>query len=117
MATLVLRPDPDAASYGLLEIDRSGRLRRLRGQPVGVDEPLSAYMFTGCQVLEPRVFDFMPELRPFSLTRQTYVEMLRAGEPLYGFVHTGPWMVVDDAEGMTRATQAIHSGRLRLSYL
>ena len=100
VASLVLRPDPDAASYGLLEIDRSGRLRRLRGQPAGVDEPLSAYMFTGCQILEPRVFDFMPELRPFSLTRQTYVEMLRAGEPLYGFVHTGPWMVVDDAEGM-----------------
>lgn len=117
VASLVLRPDPDAASYGLLEIDRSGRLRRLRGQPAGVDEPLSAYMFTGCQILEPRVFDFMPEPTPFSLTRQTYVEMLRAGEPLYGFVHTGPWMVVDDAEGMARATQAIRSGRLRLSYL
>ena len=116
-ATLVLRPDPDAASYGLLEINRDGRLRRLRGQPAQVDEPLSAYMFTGCQILEPRIFDFMPELKPFSLTRETYIKMLQAGEPLYGFVHSGPWMVVDDAGGMARATRAIRSGRLRLSYL
>ena len=74
-------------------------------------------MFTGCQILEPRIFDFMPEVKPFSTTHETYPAMLRAGEPLYGFVHTGPWMVVDDAEGIARATQAISSGQLRLSYL
>ena len=117
--TLVLRPDPEAAVYGLLEINRVGRLRRVRGEPaeVQVHEPLSAYMFTGCQILEPRVFDFMSAGKRFSTTRGTYPKMLKAGEPLYGFVHTGPWMVVDDAEGMTRATRAISSGQLALSYL
>ena len=116
-ATLVVRSDPDAASYGLLEFDGRGRLRRLRGQPAEVDEPLSAYMFTGCQILEPGIFDFMPAGKPFSLTRDTYPRLIRAGEPVYGFIHTGPWMVVDDAGGMDRATRAIRSGRLRLSYL
>ena len=117
VGTLVLRPDPKAAEYGLLEISAAGRLRRLRGEPVDVDEPVSAYMFTGCQILEPRIFDFMPEVRPFSTTRETYPAMLRAGEPLYGFVHTGPWMVVDTTEDIVRASQAITSGQLRLSYL
>lgn len=118
VATLVLRPDPEAASYGLLEIDASGRLRRLRGQPATVDAgTLSAYMFTGCQILEPRIFDVMPEGQAFSLTRDTYVGLLRAGEPLGGVVHTGAWAVVDDAGGVERATRAIRSGRLRLSYL
>jgi len=74
-------------------------------------------MFTGCQLLEPRIFAFMPTEKPFSTTRETYPQMLRAGEPLYGFVHHGPWMVVDDADGMARATQALISGRVRLSYL
>ncbi len=115
--TLVLRPDPEAASYGLLEIDATGRLRRLRGEPAEVDEPLAAYMFTGCQILEPRIFEFMPGVKPFSTTRETYPKMLHAGELLYGFAYTGPWMVVDDAAGMARATQAIRSGRLALSYL
>lgn len=117
VGTLVLRSDPGASDYGLLEINARGRLRRLRGEPTDVSEPLSAYMFTGCQILEPRIFDFMPELKPFSTTRETYPAMLRAGEPLYGFIYTGPWMVVDDAQGIARATRAISSGQLVLSYL
>jgi NDP-sugar pyrophosphorylase family protein len=116
-ATLVLRSDPEAARYGILETDASGRIRRFLGQPAEVSEPLSPYMFTGFQILEPRVFDFMPEVKPFGTTRETYPQMLRAGEPLYGFIHTGPWMVVDDAEGIARATRAITSGQVRLSYL
>jgi NDP-sugar pyrophosphorylase family protein len=119
VATLVLRSDPEAVSYGLLETNAHGRLRRIRGEPadIKVKEPLSQYMFTGCQVLEPRVFDFMPEVKPFSTTRETYLSMLRAEELLYGFLHTGTWMTVDDADAMARATQAIISGQVRLSYL
>ena len=116
-ATLVLRPDPEAARYGIVETNVEGRIRRFLGQPPVVDEPLSQYMFTGGQVLEPRVFTFMPEVTPFSTTRATYPSMLHAGEPLYGFIHTGTWMTVDDAEAMARATQAIVSGQARLSYL
>lgn len=116
-ATLVLRPDPEAARYGILETDAGGRIRRFLGQPAEVSEPLSAFMFTGLQVLEPRIFDFMSEGKTFGTTVETYPQMLRTGEPLYGFIHTGPWMVVDDAAGMARATQAIISGTLRLPYL
>jgi len=116
-ATLVLRPDPEAARYGILETDASRQIRRFLGQPAAVSEPLSPYMFTGVQMLEPRVFAFTPEERPFSTTRETYPQMLRAGEPLYGFIYTGSWMVVDDAAGIARATQTIVSGQVRLSYL
>jgi len=117
VATLVLRPDSEAARYGILETDIGGRIRRFLGQPAEVSEPLSPYMFTGCQMLEPRIFTFMPTEKLFSTTRETYPQMLRVGEPLYGFIHTGPWMGVDDAEGVARATQAIISGRVCLSYL
>lgn len=116
-ATLVLRPDPDAASYGLVETDRHGRIRRLRGQPSEVSESLSAYMFTGLQILQPQIFDFMPEVKSFSTTRETYPRMMAEGAPIYGFVHSGPWLVVDDEAGVARATQALLSGRMRLSYL
>ncbi len=116
-ATLVLRPDPEAAAYGLVETDRRGRIRRLRGNPPEVSEPLSAYMFTGLQILEPRVFDFMPELRPFGTTKETYPRMIAEDAPIYGFVHTGPWLVVDDEAGVRQATQELLSGRIRLSYL
>lgn len=117
VATLVLRSDPDIDHYGVLQINGQGRIRRIRDHALDVSEPLSSYMFTGVQILEPRVFDFMPEVQPFSTTRETYPRMMQAGEPLFGFVHAGPWMVVDDEAGAARATQALISGQVRLSYL
>jgi len=117
IATLVLRSNPDIDRYGVLQINDQGRIRCIREHVLDVDESLSSYMFTGLQILEPRIFDFMPEVRPFSTTRETYPRMMQAGEPLYGFVHTGPWMVVDDQDGVARATQALVSGQVRLSYL
>ena len=117
VATLVLRPDPNASRYGILETDSAGRIRRFLGQPPEVKATLSPYMFTGFQILDPRIFEFMPEVKPFSTTRDTYPYMMQAGESLYGFVHSGPWMVVDDEAGMARATQTIISGQVRLSYL
>jgi NDP-sugar pyrophosphorylase family protein len=117
VATLVLRADPEANRYGIIETDRSGRIRRFLAQPPEVNAALSPFMFTGLQILEPRIFDFMPANRAFGTTRETYPRLLQAGEPLYGFIHRGPWMVVDDAAGMARATQAIIAGQIRLSYL
>jgi NDP-sugar pyrophosphorylase family protein len=117
VATLVLRSDPDIARYGTLEVNTEGRIRRIREHTLAVDEPRFPYMFTGLQILEPRVFEFMPDVKPFSTTRETYPKIMSAGEPLYGFITNGPWMVVDDAEGMARATHAILSGQVRLSYL
>jgi len=119
IGTLLLRPNPDPEQYGLIEIDQQGTIRRIRGEPseVEVQQPLSDFMFTGCQVLAPRIFETMPVGRAFSTTHELYPQLIRAGETLQGVVHTGPWMVIDDAEGIARATKAIVSGRLRLSYL
>ena len=119
IGTLLLRPNPDEMTYGLVETDRTGAIRRVRGEPseVEVNEPLFRFMFTGCQVLEPRIFECMPEGRAFSTTHELYPQLIHRGETLQGFVHSGPWMVVDDADGIKRATKAIVSGQLRLSYL
>lgn len=117
VATLVLRSDPDVDHYGVIQTNDQGRIRRIREHTLNVGEFLSSYMFTGLQILEPHVFDFMPEVKPFSTTRETYPRMMQAGEPLFGFVHSGPWMVVDDEAGVARATQALISGQVRLSYL
>ncbi len=119
VATLAVRPNPDEKRYGVVEIDSTGRVCRLRGQPAQPEpvQPLYPMMYTGLQILDPRVFDFMPEIRPFSTTRELYPRMLGAGVPLQAFLHSGPWSVVDDRESLALATRAIVSGEIKLSYL
>lgn len=119
IGTLLLRPNPDEEQYGLIETDQRGVIRRIRGEPseIEINEPLSRFMFTGCQVLAPSIFEAMPTDRAFSTTHELYPQLIRAGETLQSVVHAGPWIVIDDAEGIARATKAIVSGHLRLSYL
>ena len=108
-ATLVLRTDAEQARYGLIEIDAERRIRRFLGAPAAVPVPLTAYMFAGVHVLSPRVFDYMPEVRAFSIARHTYPAMLAAGEPLYGLPFLGFWRVIDTAADLERASAALDS--------
>ena len=119
IGTLLLRPNPDPEQYGIIQTDRKGAIRRIRGEPkeIAINEPLSSFMFTGCQILEPRIFDCMPDKRAFSTTHELYPQLIRKGEMLHSVLHPGAWMVVDDTAWIARATQAIVSGQMRLSYL
>jgi mannose-1-phosphate guanylyltransferase/phosphomannomutase len=75
-------------------------------------------MFTGLQVLEPAVFDFMSDAaRKFSTTRETYPKMLAAGAPLAGFCFQGFWQDLGTAERIREAETTLASGRTALHYL
>jgi NDP-sugar pyrophosphorylase family protein len=114
LATLVLRPDPRAARYGLVEIDAAQRIRRFLGEPA-CDEPLAAFMFAGVSVWEPRAFSFMNPGR-FSLTRDTARHLVCAGEPLYGFRYDGYWRAFDTPADLDAGRGELE-GKIQLSYV
>lgn len=106
LATMVLRPDPQAAQYGVIEIDAGARIRRFLGRPPNVDVPLRALMFTGVHVFEPELFRHMGEGR-FGITATTYPDMLAAGVPLYGYEFGGYWRVLDTHEGLAEGRREL----------
>ncbi|HJU62324.1 MAG TPA: NDP-sugar synthase [Candidatus Binatia bacterium] len=121
-ATLVLRPDPLADQYGSMEIDREGRIRRFLQTRISLPDlyPTTKLMFTGVQVLEPKVFDSMePDsaVRKFSTTRDTYPRMLRHQERLYGFRFDGFWQDLGTVSRIRNAEENLTSGRAKLHYL
>jgi mannose-1-phosphate guanylyltransferase len=99
LATLVLRPDPEAARYGSIEIGTAGRVRRFLSTVAagaaareGSDpEPL---MYAGVMIFEPRIFTYLPD-GVYSITRDVFPRLLIAGEPVHGYVHHGYWRVLD----------------------
>jgi NDP-sugar pyrophosphorylase family protein len=109
VATMVLRDDPDAAGYGLIEIDADDRVRRLVGLPAGdIAGALRGFMFPGMHVFEPSVFDWMDADIPYSIVRVTYPRLLTAGLPVYGYVTEARWVTID-----TPAALADADARLR----
>lgn len=109
VATMVLRPDRDAARYGIIEVDPEDRIRRFLGHPAEVAGPLEPLMFTGIHVFEPEVFDFMQQGR-FGINRTTYPAMLIAGRPLYGHRFDGYWRVLDTHAGLAEGRWELESG-------
>lgn len=122
VATLVLRPDALADQYGSMDIDASGRICRFLDRKASIQPsgPTRKLMFTGVQILQPKVFDYMGEdarSQKFSTTRQTYPRMLCAGEALYGFCFDGFWQDLGTAERIQQAEQSLALGRTSLHYL
>jgi mannose-1-phosphate guanylyltransferase / phosphomannomutase len=60
-------------------------------------------MFPGLHVFEPRVFDWMDSGVAFGVIRETYPRLLRAGEPVYGFISEARWLSIDTPESLLAA--------------
>jgi NDP-sugar pyrophosphorylase family protein len=119
-ATLVLRPDDHADRYGSIEIDANGKIRRFltATAPAPGSSTGEKLMFTGVQILEPRVFDFMDETpRKFGTTKETYPRMLHAGEPMYGFRFDGYWQDLGTEDRIREAETVLTSGAAVLHFL
>ena len=120
--TLVLRPDIRADDYGSMDIDASGRICRFLDSQAPI-APVSAtvkLMFTGVQILDPRVFNHMnphAAARKFSTTKHIYPRMLVGGEPLFGFQFDGFWQDLGTPERIREAETKIRNGEARLHYL
>jgi NDP-sugar pyrophosphorylase family protein len=120
--TLVLRPDENADQYGSMDVDSSGRIHRfLKSKaPLAPSVPTRKLMFTGVQILEPRVFEYMDPAetaQKFSTTKETYPRMLLAGEALFGFCFDGFWQDLGTVERIKYAEDALASDRVGLHYI
>lgn len=112
-ATLILRKDPEMDRFGTIGIGANGHVQRFLAHmaPSQVDHG-DPYMFTGVQILEQRVFDYMEGRGPFSITETTYPRMLAAGEPVFGAVFAGPWLTVGTPDELATAEGSLRRGAL-----
>jgi NDP-sugar pyrophosphorylase family protein len=121
-ATLVLRPDELADQYGSMEIDSESRIYRFLHAKREHTPAVSGtkLMFTGVQVLEPEVFDYMKidgAPQRFSTTKDIYPRMLLKEESVYGFRFDGLWRDLGTAARIKEAEEALAHRTAMLPYL
>lgn len=108
LATLVLRDDPEAARFGLIGTDETGRIRRFL--EVNTGGARRSHMFTGIQVISPALLDHMPGGGAFPIT-DTYKAALGAGAPLRAHLHRGYWADLGTPERLRAAEDDLVAGR------
>jgi NDP-sugar pyrophosphorylase family protein len=97
LATLVLRPNPRRERFSIV-MTRDGMIEGFGGMPAPLasdnapdkesDAPL---MFTGIQILEPRIFDYIPHGVFSHSTTDVYPQAIKAGERVVAHVAAGNW--------------------------
>jgi len=112
LATMFLRSDPEVERYGAIEIDDSLGIRRVLGRPATVASRLQRFMFGGVHVFSSRVFEYMPP-GVYSIIRDTYPQLLEAGETLAGYVFEGYWQLLDTPGGLAAGRAAVAERRAR----
>jgi len=101
-ALLLLHPTAFAVGYagvGDFVLAPDGRMRRRRELEV------SPFVFTGIQILHPRLFEDAPE-GPFSLN--LIYDKAGAAERLWGLRHDGEWFHIGTPEGLRDVEDALH---------
>ncbi|MBN1961697.1 MAG: NDP-sugar synthase [Deltaproteobacteria bacterium] len=88
LATMVLRQDENQNEFGQIEVDATGRIRRILGQGAN-SESLKAYMFAGVHILEPRFLDYIPLEVNTCINRYAYMKALDNDEVLNSYIVDG----------------------------
>lgn len=90
--TLYLTRVEDPRAFGLVPTDENGRVTEFLEKPKTAAEIVTDQINAGCYVFRRSVIDRIPAGRPVSVERETFPQLLRAGEVLLGVVDEGYWL-------------------------
>jgi NDP-sugar pyrophosphorylase family protein len=112
-ATLVLRKDPEAARWGLVEVTDRAEVVRITGRGRTQTAPAFARMFAGIHILHPRLLRYLPVGKECSII-DAYVQGIQDGERILGYDFDGFWSDVGTPERYAQVERDAAAGRLSL---
>jgi NDP-sugar pyrophosphorylase family protein len=109
-ATIALTEVEDARPFGLVETDAHGRVLAFREKPA---DKVPGRVNAGIYVLEPDVLGRVTPHVMTSIERETYPELIREGEAVYGAVAEGYWLDLGNPAAYLQAHIDALDGRIR----
>jgi mannose-1-phosphate guanylyltransferase len=100
-ATILLTPVEDPTRYGLVRLERDGRVQSFleKPRPEEIDTNL---INAGVYVLEPEVLDLIPSDRAVSIEREVFPRLVAEGS-CYGLALPGYWLDVGTPKSYLQA--------------
>src|SRR6266508_194805 len=112
MGTVALKHMDNPLEFGIVITREDGRIERFL-EKSHWGQVFSDTINTGIYVLEPEVFDHIPD-GPSDFAGDIFPKLLELGAPLYGFVVDGYWEDVGNLEAYQKAHQDILDGRVKV---
>ena len=106
MATIGLTPVENPLEFGIVITREDGSIERFLEKPTW-GQVFSDTINTGIYVLEPEIFDYIPEGRSVDFSGEVFPALLAAGKPMYGAIVEGYWEDVGTLEAYLSAHQDV----------
>src|ERR1044072_357288 len=90
LATLVLLRNRKRDRFSVVHVEQ-GRITGFGGMPDASSTDQTPLMFTGIQILEPRIFDYIPRGVFSHSTTDVYPQAIANGETIAAHIATGTW--------------------------
>jgi mannose-1-phosphate guanylyltransferase/phosphomannomutase len=113
LATIALKAVDNPLEFGIVITREDGSIDRFLEKPTW-GQVFSDTINTGIYVLEPEIFDFIPDGRPVDFSEEVFPAVLAAGKPIFGYVAGGYWEDVGTIEAYQRAHQDILDERVEV---
>ena len=111
--TIALKRVPDPLEYGVVITDEDGLIERFLEKP-SWGQVFSDTINTGIYVVDPLVFDYIPEGTAFDFSAELFPLLMEKGHKLYGCVVDGYWCDVGSLESYVEAHHDILDGKAKL---
>src|SRR3989440_4345080 len=113
LATIALRRVENPVDFGIVITNEDGSIERFLEKPTW-GQVFSDTINTGIYVLEPSIFDYIPEGTPYDFSSDVFPALLEANESLYGFQCEGYWEDVGTLDAYGKAHQDVLDGKVEI---
>jgi mannose-1-phosphate guanylyltransferase/phosphomannomutase len=112
LATIALCSVEDPLEFGIVITREDGSIERFLEKP-GWGQVFSDTINTGIYVLEPEIFDLIPEGQVVDFSGEVFPAALERGDPLFGYVADGYWEDVGTSAAYLKAHEDILDGKVQ----
>ena len=111
LATIGLTAVENPLEFGIVITREDGSVERLLEKP-GWGQVFSDNVNNGIYVLEPEVFDAIPEGQSVDFSSEVFPRLLDEGKPIFGHVSEGYWEDVGTLDAYVRAHKDVLDGKV-----
>lgn len=106
--TLHLTPVSDARAYGCVPIDAQGQVTAFLEK---MDNPITNTINAGCYLFNRKVIESIPESQVISVERQTFPELILAGQKIMGYVDGSYWLDIGTPAALLQGSRDLVAGK------
>jgi len=114
LVTLVLRKEEKPLEYGVVHIDKQGKINRFVEKPPW-EKVTADTVNTGIYIIEPEILNKIPHGTNFDFGKQLFPQLLAEEVPMFGYVTEDYWCDIGDIAAYVAAHRDVLDGKVRVS--